>query len=135
MKRTFHLAAAAALFSAGCVPMGARPWPSGSPDAPRSGVLFKLKADRSSPDYAYGGVTIHAPSLSGGAEARLTVDGVSVNKFPYDVVLMSLPPGEYAPVTVESMWAGYQQHWVATRPAGAFSRFKLKPGKIAVLGE
>lgn len=144
LARPVSLLALAALLSACATTGGIAPWPprqTAAAAAPPAGVLFKLNvdADMQGMYLNYVQVFFHplAPdrnSIDTQGDQQLIVAGDAINKFPNDVVLLPLKPGEYFGTAVGLVYSGSQSQGIVTQAIGAFEHFTLKPGQIRVLG-
>jgi len=120
-----------------------KPWPAREPadaSAP-TGALFKLNVDADMSGMPVVAVRMYLPTYEQ-AVAKVPVDqwetltlpGTALNRFPNDVILAPLPPGNYYGSSIQVDFMGNQVHTVNAPPGGVFAHFKVPPGKVAVLG-
>ena len=125
---------------AGCAssPLEMHPWPR-RPVA-TSGVLFKLSADLDMNGYYVSMVRIgfsrpqEKNTQTWNDFQHVDVDGDEINKFPNDIVLVPLQPGEYTWCGLKVLFSRNEVHSLDKNVEGAFSHFVVEPGKVTVLG-
>jgi hypothetical protein len=65
---------------------------------------------------------------------HVDIDGDDINKFPNDVVLLPLAPGEYTQTAIKVLFTRNSTHSLDKNAGGPFQHFVVEPGKITVLG-
>ena len=156
-RRGVLLAAlAAAALSAGCASVATNtlsPWPpnpaasASTPPAastePVSAILFKLNIDAAMQGTYLRSLILRFPLLSeieakvdAGLWQSISIDGNAVNKFPNDVLLLPVRPGNYfaAGLGVFYRNPGGNLGNVAMPLNKEFAHFTVKPGEIVDLG-
>ena len=122
-------------------------WPSRAavgtpaPAAPPSGILFKLNVDADMKGLLITQVDVDFPRLEQ-IEAKASVDewqrlvitGDQLNKFPNDVVLLPLVPGNYFAASSGIMYRWGTTNFVRATAGGSFEHFIVPPGKVVDLG-
>jgi hypothetical protein len=140
MKKTQLLLAA---LLAGCgtsSPLEVHPWPRTPPQGAMSGVLFKLSTDLDMSGYYVSMVRVgfsrpqEKDAKTWDEFQHVDIDGDEINKFPNDVVLVPLQPGEYVWTGVKVLFSRNDVHHLDKDVGGAFQRFVVQPGKVTVVG-
>jgi hypothetical protein len=133
---------------AGCSMFGAgiRSWPERNPAVgASSGVLFKLDVDADIENVSIESVRFYFPRLEQyqaknpvGEIKTAVVRGDALGRFPNDVLLIPLPPGDYYGMTVAvdfDRGPGTDPQRIVTGPGGGlFQHFTVAEDKVTVLG-
>ena len=140
MKRSTQWFLAALLAGCASSPLEMHPWPRTPPQGPPSGVLFKVSTDLDMSGYYVSMLRIgfsrpqEKDAKTWNDFQHVDIAGDDINKFPNDVVLVALQPGEYTWTGVKVLFSRNEVHTLDQAVGGAFQHFVVEPGKVTVLG-